>query len=182
METALLQRSVKEKFKVSGISLPVSPQVAGECLMNIYKKHDCQLTPEVLVDEAKSKNHPLHDCFEWNDTKAGKMWRLHQARNIIRCVVVEKQVDDDKKIEVRAFINVKKDENNHLTHNPFFKGESFYVSLNDAMTNEHLRKYTVEMAIGELNNWMDKYKGVKELADLFGIIEKKTIKYKKARV
>ena len=81
---------VQEKFKISGIELPISSNQAGECLMKIYEKNDGMLTPDLVVKEAKRKSHPLHKCFEWNDGKAAKAYRLSQAGKLIRCVVISK--------------------------------------------------------------------------------------------
>lgn len=56
-------------------------------LQAVYEQHG-YLTPEVLVDAAKPKAHPLHDRFEWNDKIAGPLYRLEQARELIRSVKV----------------------------------------------------------------------------------------------
>lgn len=47
---------------------------------------DNGLTPQSVVDDARRKSSPLHDCFEWDDTEAAKEWRLQQARNLIRAI------------------------------------------------------------------------------------------------
>lgn len=36
-----------------------------------------------VVEDAKDLNSPLHDEFEWNDTQAASLYRLHQARLLI---------------------------------------------------------------------------------------------------
>ena len=48
-----------------------------------------RLTPEAVVEAARSPNSPLHDRFEWDNSKAGDCWRLEQARRLIRYVTVE---------------------------------------------------------------------------------------------
>ena len=60
---------------------------------------------EVLV-AARHVDSPMHDCFEWDNTKAAYEHRLSQARYLIRklCVVVEK--DDFRPI--RAYVSVQK--------------------------------------------------------------------------
>lgn len=52
-----------------------------------------RLTPEAVVQDAKSKTSPLHDQFEWDDSEAGKQWRLQQARELIRSVKIEIQTE-----------------------------------------------------------------------------------------
>lgn len=173
-------KSLKEKFKVTGISLPVSAAVAGECLSRIYHENG-QLTPQSVLKEASAKRHPLHSYFEWNDTKAAKKWRIEQARQLIKCVHVVTTDSDNKKIEVRAFVNIKRDKNHDLTSNPFINTNSYYVSIKDAMSDDVLRQYTVDIALAELQKWMNKYKTIKELADFFELAEIQISRFKKRK-
>lgn len=80
----------------------VEAQVAGEELERINEKHG-GLHPEHVVKESKPKTAPLHECFTWNDTKAGEQWRLQEARNLIRCVHVVSEKGED---QGAAFVNV----------------------------------------------------------------------------
>lgn len=52
-----------------------------------------RLTPDSVVEDAKSPRSPLHDWFEWDDTEAAHQWRLTQARELIRSVRVEVQTE-----------------------------------------------------------------------------------------
>ena len=45
------------------------------------------LDPADVVAFARSENTVLHSRFEWDDSKAGELYRLEQARKIIRVVV-----------------------------------------------------------------------------------------------
>lgn len=168
---------IKHSLKISGLPLPIKPQVASKCLMDIYEKNDHQLTAENVVETARSTKNPLHKCFEWDNKKAGEQYRLHQARKIISCVTVVKHIGN-KDVSVKAFVNIRKDNKGNLTHSPFTpKGTtSYYVSVDDAMNNDYLKAYTVEKAMMELNNWMDKYKNLKKLSSLIKVIKKKTKK------
>lgn len=42
-----------------------------------------RLTPDEVLKRAKSKDSPLHDLFEWNDSEAARKYRLNQARDLI---------------------------------------------------------------------------------------------------
>lgn len=53
-----------------------------------YRKHG-DLTPEIVVDEARPKGAPLHDRFEWDNKIAGEKYRLVQAQQLIRSVQIE---------------------------------------------------------------------------------------------
>ena len=55
-------------------------------LTRLHDKYG-NLKPQVVVDEARDEGSPIHDRFEWDDTKAGEEFRLGQARKLIRVVV-----------------------------------------------------------------------------------------------
>lgn len=44
------------------------------------------MTPALVVEDARDPDSPLHDQFDWSDTAAACKWRLHQARCLIRTV------------------------------------------------------------------------------------------------
>lgn len=48
-----------------------------------------RLTPQNVVADARNRNSPLHDIFEWDDAKAADQYRLEQARELIRSVKIE---------------------------------------------------------------------------------------------
>lgn len=56
-------------------------------LQAVYDRRG-QLTPEMLVDEARDEAHPLHTRFEWDDAVAGEAYRRQQAGELIRSVKI----------------------------------------------------------------------------------------------
>ena len=83
----------------------VPAQSAGEELERIKAKHG-SLLPEVVVEESKTKGAVLHDCFEWDDQKAAEKYRITQAQQIIRTLVVNIRGEDEQPISVRAFVPI----------------------------------------------------------------------------
>ena len=77
-------------------------------LQAIYDQHG-QLTPSLLVDEARSENHALHDRFEWDNAVAGEAWRRQQAHEMIRSIKIVYRKGDNLGPErsVRAFHAVR---------------------------------------------------------------------------
>jgi hypothetical protein len=63
-----------------------------ERLAVLYAR-DGRLTPEQVVRDAKSLTSPLHDYFQWDDTKAALAWRTQQARVLIRSVALRRSID-----------------------------------------------------------------------------------------
>ena len=48
-----------------------------------------KLTAEQVLDAAKPAESPIHDCFEWENSTAAYLYRLDQARELIRRVRIE---------------------------------------------------------------------------------------------
>ena len=67
--------------------LGVDAQTAGSELDRI-RRRDGTLRPDVVVDEARPKDAPLHPAFEWRDPVAAEQWREHQASTLIKVVRV----------------------------------------------------------------------------------------------
>jgi hypothetical protein len=78
-------------------------------LQGIYETHG-QLTPRLVVDEARDPGHELHDHFEWDDAVAGDAWRCQQARALIRSVRISYTADDGATGSVRAYHSVTDNE------------------------------------------------------------------------
>jgi hypothetical protein len=88
-------------------------------LTGLYDR-DGKLTPEQVVAEAADSSSPLHDKFEWDDAVAGHLYRLEQARGLIRKVqVVVEQT------QVRAFVHLR--------------SAGSYTPIRDAMSNVDTR-------------------------------------------
>jgi hypothetical protein len=79
----------------------ITPETTHEELCRIADR-DGGITARAVVDDAKPEKAPLHKAFEWEDAVAGDHWRLHQASNLTRAVVVI-HVDAEP---TREFINV----------------------------------------------------------------------------
>lgn len=79
-----------------------------DVLQSIYDKHG-ELTPDVVVQEARTKDHPLHGRFDWDNKSAGDSWRRHQASELIRSVkvVYREATDTEEERTVRAFHAVR---------------------------------------------------------------------------
>jgi hypothetical protein len=80
-------------------------------LQAVYDRHG-QLTPTLVVEEARDPAHPLHDRFEWDDSVAGEAWRRSQAQELIRSVKVVYREATEKEAakSVRAFHAVRRED------------------------------------------------------------------------
>jgi hypothetical protein len=64
-----------------------------------------RLQAQAVVERAKSRTSILHQCFTWDDTKAGALYRLEEARGLIRrySVVIEQQPP----VTTRAYVSLR---------------------------------------------------------------------------
>lgn len=107
--------------------------------------NETELTAERLVKEAKSPKSIFHDLFEWNDSKAGHLYRLVQARNIINSINI---IVENK--ETRAFENIGID------------GKNSYKPIYEVLDNQEFREQVIKKALNEINYWKTKYENYSE--------------------
>lgn len=141
------------QWKVPGI-MPVDAQTAGNELQRIYER-DGVIEPETVVAESQTPSAPLHSCFEWDDEKAAHKYRITQAQNIIRAIVV---VDEAKQPETRAFVNVQRE----------------YHPVSVVVRNPEKREILLQNALNELRWFERKYNTLQELSNVFAAIEEVT--------
>lgn len=135
------------------------PQVIGERLEALRKKHRGELTPEDVVADARPKSSPLHSFFEWSDTKAAEAYRLAQARGLIRSVVVTYTNGLTKAVTARAFVHIDESQTPH------------YRSLPHALAQENTRRMVLQRAWREFQSWRHRYEEMKEFATLFEVAD-----------
>lgn len=87
------QKYLKRK---GGFNVPEAKvQVYGKALKRLHDKNE-GLTPELVVEAAKSPKHPLHGYFEWNNSAAARKYRLTQARHLIKVLEIEVHIVGDR--------------------------------------------------------------------------------------
>lgn len=141
------------QWKVPGI-MPVDAQTAGNELQRIYER-DGVIEPETVVAESQTPSAPLHSCFEWDDEKAAHKYRITQAQNIIRAIVV---VDEAKQPETRAFVSVQRE----------------YHPVSVVVRNPEKREILLQNALNELRWFERKYNTLQELSAVFSAIKEVT--------
>lgn len=64
-------------------------QVVGSRIAKIAGSLDqARRSPELLVEDGRDPDSPLHRYFEWNDKKAGDQFRVGQAKKILSYLYV----------------------------------------------------------------------------------------------
>lgn len=126
-------------------------QETGE-LFEELERRDGKLTPEAVLDAARSTDSIIHDDFEWDNTVAAEKFRLGQASNMISLLIV---VSDEDKPAVRGFVNC---------NSGIQKGG--YVNIGRAMANDDVKAVVLSNARRELEIFQSKYNKYSELADV----------------
>lgn len=148
------------KYRIAGISA----QKAGEYLESLEKR-DGEVKPKTIVEDARPIDALLHPAFEWDDTEAAEKYREHQAKQIIRNVVIVQESNEGVPTTYRAIVNVSPKDNNHP-----MAGK--YVSIRTAEKSEEMRSTILQNAISDLNAFKTKYQGISELIGVFSEIDK----------
>lgn len=78
-----------------------------DVLMGIYTAHGA-LTPQIVLDEARDPEHPLHHRFEWDDAVAAEKWRREQAHELIQSVRIGYRKASGDFSDVRAFHAIRR--------------------------------------------------------------------------
>jgi len=163
------------KFKrggiVHGVSLGgINPSLVGRLCDELVAR-DGKVDPAAFVDSCRPKGHALHDAFEWDDKVCGERWRREQAQGLITAVVI---VDTDRP-ETAAFLHIPDVvmvEGNEEALPSGSARAGGYLPRDVVMQTEEFRVYTLRRAVADLVALRRKYDGLKELASVFGEVDK----------
>lgn len=149
------------KMKFSVLSAQESA-IAAKVLLDIKERHG-HCGAEILVAEAVAEDHPLHNKFTWEDSKAAHHWRLQEARQITRSIriILDPKVPEEDQPEIRAFVHVKADDKEIK-----FEGDS-YLPIIDVFESKTYTQQILDRAMDELRGWQKRYS---EYKSVFGAV------------
>lgn len=128
-------------------------------LLDLYEAKGRVLLAEDVLEFARDPKTALHRHFTWDDTEAANLWRLQQARNIIRVSI---QFSADAPRVFRPLVNLVKD--------PTVPGA--YRNAADVYSaSEEARRRLVKEAIRDMQRLKLRYGAVAELAPVFAALE-----------
>lgn len=140
----------------------------GERVLELYAEHH-QITKDAVLADATKRRSPLHDFFEWDDQAASHLFRLDQARYLLRSLeirVARVVHGEEQQVPVRLFHMVK--EKNGEEHR-------FLVTLQDAQEDPEQFDQIVADALRGLVAYVRKHR---VLTQLSGIIDSKALAQK----
>lgn len=117
------------------------------------------LRPEDVVSFAADPGTHLHRRFQWDDSEAARLYRLEQARGVIRAHVTMVRSGDDE-VPVRAWVALTPD-----------RGVDSYRRTSDVLAAEDWRRQMLADAKSELVAFKRKYTLLRELAAVFAAID-----------
>lgn len=131
------------------------------CYREIHEIGD-EISPEQIVEKAKDDSTELHKCFEWNNDAAAEKYRIVQARQIMRQLVVVKPQEENKPspTPVRVFMMTDY--------------QSSYKPLELILSKPDEHAALLHRAFAELTAFKNKYHMLSELSDVFDIINRVT--------
>lgn len=78
-------------------------------------RQDGLLYAEDLLEAARAHGHAWHGHFIWDNTRAGELYRLYQARMVVATVRLKMAGTKGKTINVRLFHHLRNDVKGHRT-------------------------------------------------------------------
>jgi len=117
------------------------------------------LRPEDIVEIASPEDHPLHNRFEWDDTIAGREYRLWQARELI--LSVKTIMEGGSSEPMRVYVSLKEDRHT---------GEG-YRHLDDVRHDKERYRTLLREAAGEMRRFQTRYQNLSELKPIFEIAD-----------
>jgi len=117
------------------------------------------ITPQMVVDSAMPENSALHKYFEWNDTEAGKKYRVNQATAMIIATRFVCMLNDNKKSIVNSNVSVRE-------YLPVHDTERTFKPRAEILGDDENRKLIVDRKISVLRSWCQSVVDIEELKEI----------------
>jgi hypothetical protein len=114
-----------------------------------------RLQAQAIVERARARSSVLHKCFTWEDGKAASLWRLEEARALIRSYSVV--IEQKPPIITRAYVSLK---------SVRAKGGG-YTSIHRVLSDEEMRQELLHDGLEELAEMERRYGKLQELQPVF---------------
>lgn len=82
------------QFRTGNTYRGVDAQTVGEELERIRRASGDKLLTTDVLKWAAEPDSPIHSCFTWDTEKAAHEYNLHEARQLIKAVVIVKEESD----------------------------------------------------------------------------------------
>jgi tetrahydromethanopterin S-methyltransferase subunit A len=120
-------------------------------LETVRAKNNGVLEAADVVNFARKKDSALHRYFEWNDSYAAELYRIEQARKIIRVCVCVDEVTQER---TRVYVSLPKGGSER----------EGYRTIVDVMNDEDLTQQLIDAALKDLQFFSNKYRSISNIA------------------
>ena len=134
-------------------------------LGELAAKNGGTIHPQDVVDFAEPEDSPLHSRFVWDNTEAARLYRLEQARGIIRCAVIMMPNKDGKEAITRAFVSTA----------TLSERETPYAPIKTVLTTADLRNELLEQCKRDAEAFARKYAVLDEVSAVIRMMRRKKI-------
>lgn len=146
----------------------VSKQTATECapiIRDLHQELGHAPTAHDILARAKDGPPALHDYFTWDNTVAGHLHRLREARDLANGIMLVVHTDEGKRVEVPAFVALTVTYTDTDEEQQDGKG---YYAIDVVQRDVDLEQQQLEAAAQELSWFRRKFGRLKRLA---GVID-----------
>lgn len=119
-----------------------------------------RISPEDIVEYARDPSTALHSRFEWDDSEASRLYRIQQARDILRISV---RVMPGSNTSTRVFVSLKGDRGDTASGS--------YRMMVDVLTDDDLREKLLSQAYDDFVSWKKRYEHLKDLVPVFDAMD-----------
>ena len=144
-------------------NMTATKTTAAEAIRELAKKHG-NVTAEIVLRAASKKNSPLHSHFQWDDTRAARLYRLEQASELIRRIKVEYSISENRSVRVRAFHNVSNSPD-------VINSKGVFVSLDTALSVQSYRDQLLDNCKRDMSAFRQKYAALTEAAGVIAAMD-----------
>ena len=124
----------------------MSTNVITQAIQSIYDRNG-KVVPTIVIKEAQNTSSPLHNQFEWDNSKAAHSYRLVQARTLIRKVKIV--TTDNQEPERLVHIPEKTGEGEYKPLSAIVKSKTeFELALDESLK----RLQSARRSVDELQN------------------------------
>lgn len=133
----------------------IDAQMCAEEIMSIMT--DDGVRPQDIVNYARNPDTELHKCFEWDDTRAAEEYRLAQARQVTRHLVIREREVPTERPQIKFFAKPRNTDG--------------YKPVEKILRNPNEYNAMLTRAWAELHAFKRKYAMLEELQDIFELIK-----------
>lgn len=153
-----------------GAQISVNPEIAYREIERIRKENNGEVNISQIVTDSSLKDAPLHNEFEWSDKKAGHLYRMQQARYIVRSIEVIH--NENPNIRTRAYeIAVKQSSDGDK------KSHRAYTSIDEILADPIMRDELLMQAIKDALAFRRRYHALSELSIIFSAMDQALLKF-----